>query len=201
MRVAVIVVTILMVSTPSGASASCMSKAEARQHFPSVHLYWHGPGRCWDATPAQRHQIIHGVQRSTPIRDVQRKNDQPRIDQPKIDQPKIDQSKWRDPISEMLADDGVGQTIGASRGPRHDGNDDAAAGTPWIDRWVDVESFPIAGRTVGVARVAPPPIIERNSEPLITLRGVVLVCLAFVLALATIEVLFVGAIYQRAKPG
>jgi hypothetical protein len=212
MRVAVIVVTMLVVTTPSGASQSCMSKAEARQHFPSVHLYWHGPGRCWDAdaTSAQRHQSIPGVQPRTPIREVQRKNDQPRIDQPgidqagidqpKIDQPKIDQPKWRDSISEVLAESGPEQTIGESRGARYDGNGDTA-GTPWVDRWVDVGTSSVVGRTVGIAPVASPPIVEGKAEPLITLRGVVLVCISLVLALATFEVLFVGAIYQRAKSG
>ena len=43
MRVAVIVVAVLVVTTPSEASKSCMTKAEARQQFGSVHLYWHGP--------------------------------------------------------------------------------------------------------------------------------------------------------------
>jgi hypothetical protein len=33
MRVPVIVVTMLVVTTPSEASRSCMSKTEARQHF------------------------------------------------------------------------------------------------------------------------------------------------------------------------
>jgi hypothetical protein len=232
MRVAVIVVTMLVVTTPSGASQSCMSKAEARQHFPSVHLYWHSPGHCWDAdaTSAPRHQSIPGVQPRTPIREVQRKNDQPRIDQPgidqpgidqpkidqaktdqaktdqpkidhpKIDQPKIDQPKWRDSISEVLAESGPEQTTGESRGARYDGNGDTA-GTPWVDRWVDVGTSSVAGRTVGIAPVASPPIVEGKAEPLITLRGVVLVCISMVLALATFEVLFVGAIYQRAKSG
>jgi hypothetical protein len=73
MRVAMIVVSILVVSTPSEASTSCMSKTEARQHFGSVHIYWHGPDHCWDAT----HQIAYRVQR------------------------KIDQPKWRDAMSAM----------------------------------------------------------------------------------------------------
>jgi len=38
MRVAMIVVTILVAATPSKASRSCMSKAEARQHFPSLQV-------------------------------------------------------------------------------------------------------------------------------------------------------------------
>jgi hypothetical protein len=40
MRVAMIVVSILVVATPSEASKSCMSKTEARQHFGSVRIYW-----------------------------------------------------------------------------------------------------------------------------------------------------------------
>jgi hypothetical protein len=64
MRVAMIVVSILVVSTPSEASKSCMSKTEARQHFGSVHIYWHGSDHCWDATPTRgHHQIAHTVQR------------------------------------------------------------------------------------------------------------------------------------------
>jgi hypothetical protein len=76
MRVAIIVVSILAVSTPAKASKSCMSQTEARQHFGSVHLYWHGPDHCWDATRWQ----LHRVQR------------------------KIDQPKWRDAMSAMSPD-------------------------------------------------------------------------------------------------
>lgn len=61
MRVAAIVV-LLVVTTPSEASKSCMSSTEARQHFGSVHIYWHGKGHCWNATPT-RHHRIHKVQK------------------------------------------------------------------------------------------------------------------------------------------
>jgi hypothetical protein len=61
MRVAMIVVSILVVFMPSKASkSSCMGKTEARQHFGSVHVY---PDHCWDATPT-RGQIAHRVQRT-----------------------------------------------------------------------------------------------------------------------------------------
>jgi hypothetical protein len=60
MRVAVIVVSMLAVSTPSEASKSCMSKTEARQHFGPVHIYWHGPDHCWDATPTRGTRQIAG---------------------------------------------------------------------------------------------------------------------------------------------
>ena len=48
MRVAVIVVGLVVVTTPSQASRSCMTQAEARQQFATSHLYGHG-GHCWDA--------------------------------------------------------------------------------------------------------------------------------------------------------
>ena len=84
MRVAVFVVFVLMVSTPSEASKSCMTKTEARQHFGSVHIYWHGAGRCWNATPARR---PHRAQRGQQIRQAERK---------------IDPPKWYELMSQML---------------------------------------------------------------------------------------------------
>ncbi len=53
MRVAVIVAFVSLLTTPSEASTSCMSKTEARQHFGTVYLYWHHPEHCWDATPTR----------------------------------------------------------------------------------------------------------------------------------------------------
>jgi hypothetical protein len=181
MRVAVIVVTMLAASTPSEASESCMSKAEARQHFPSLHIYWHGPDHCWDANPAQRHQI-HRVQRRTPSREVQREIDQ--------------QPTWRNSMSAMLPDDDPAHSLRASRDALHDANDDAA-GTPWRDRWVDIESSPLVARWVNIAQVVPQPVIARKPEPWVTLRGVMLVFIAFALTLGTIEVLFRRSIYDR----
>jgi len=62
MRIGVIVVSMLVLTTSSSeASKSCMTKTEARQHFGSVHIYWHGNDHCWDATPTRRHGRIHTV--------------------------------------------------------------------------------------------------------------------------------------------
>ena len=61
MRVAVIVAFVSVLTTPSEASTSCMSKTEARQHFGSAHLQWHGPEHCWDATPTRPHVVRHRV--------------------------------------------------------------------------------------------------------------------------------------------
>jgi hypothetical protein len=164
MRVAVIVVTMLVVTTPSEASHSCMSQTEARQHFGSVHIYWHGPDHCWDATPTRRHHQIHNV--------VQRK---------------IDQPKWHDSMSEMLLDEEPVQTT---------------VQMPWVDRWVDIEpsQLPLVARWVDIVQVAPP-VIEREPEPMVAPRAVVLAFIAIVLALtlAAIEVLFRRTIYERPK--
>jgi hypothetical protein len=42
MRAALFVVFVSVLTTPSEASKSCMSKTEARQQFGS-YIYWHGP--------------------------------------------------------------------------------------------------------------------------------------------------------------
>ena len=185
MRVAMIVAVVLVSATPSEASKSCMTKAEARQHFGSVHIYWHGSNHCWDATPTRRHATR--TQRKTPTREVTRKVDQP---------------KWRDSMSEMLADSAPVQSIATSADARRYGNDGAVAGTPWIDRWTDIESSPLAARWVDIAPVERPPIIERKAERLVRPPGVVLVFIVFVvLALGTIEVLFGGRFYQWRQSG
>jgi len=64
MRVAVIVMSMLMAGS-SQASESCMSKAEAHQHFATSYLYWHGASRCWDATPP--HSIRKAQRRNKPL--------------------------------------------------------------------------------------------------------------------------------------
>jgi hypothetical protein len=186
MRVAMIVAVVLVATTPSEASKSCMTKAEARQHFGSVHIYWHGPNHCWDATPTRRHGI-HKVERKTPAREVKQENDRP---------------KWRESMSEMLADGDPAQSIGTSMDARRYGNDGAVAATPWIDRWTDIEASPVATRWVDIGQVERPPIVERKAGRLVRPHGVVLLFIVFVvLALGTIEVLFGGRFYQWPRSG
>jgi hypothetical protein len=164
--IAVSMLVILAVATPSEASQSCMSKTEARQHIGSVHIYWHGRDHCWDATPKRRYHQINKVQRKIPIHEVQ----------------DIDQPNWHDSLSKMLPDDELVQT-------------------PWVDRWANIEPSqpPIVARWVDIVQVALPPIIERKPEPMVSPRGVllVLVFIAILLTLATIEVLFRCTIYER----
>jgi hypothetical protein len=162
--IAVSMLVMLVAATPSEASPSCMSKTEARQHFGSVHIYWHGRDHCWDATPTRRYHQINRVQRKIRIQEVQEKTDQP---------------NWHDSMSKMLPDDEPVQT-------------------PWVARWANIEPSepPIVARWVDIVQVAPPPVIEREPEPMVTPRGVVLVFLAIVLTLGTIEILFRCTIYE-----
>src|SRR6202790_3257090 len=89
--IAVSMLVMLVAATPSKASPSCMSRTEARQHFDSVHIYWHGKDHCWDATPTRRRHQIHKVRQI------------------------IDQPKWRNLMSNMLPDEEPVQTPWVNR--------------------------------------------------------------------------------------
>jgi hypothetical protein len=115
MRVAVLVV-FLVVTTPSEASMSCMSKTEARQHYGSLHIYWHGKDHCWDATRSNqrdatrtlRHGQVHRVQQE------------------------IDKPKWHEAMSEMLPDVNTLQRSWVDRWV------DIEPPPPIASRWVDI---------------------------------------------------------------
>lgn len=187
MRVAVIVVSmsILVVATPLQASDSCMNKTEARQHFGSVHIYWHGAGHCWDATPVRHRQITHRIQHRT-REPLLAKNDQPKDDQLKTSQP-----KWRDSMSELLADSEPDQALRARTSGN--GNHDSAAaagGSNWSDRWVDIDQVaPPRIIASGPEPVVASPIMASQSDPKVTPREVAFVCIVIVLTLLAMEVL------------
>ena len=65
MRIVVITVVVLLWPAVVHASKDCMTKPEARKVFRSSYLYWHGKGRCWDASPhvSHRHQKVRAVRR------------------------------------------------------------------------------------------------------------------------------------------
>jgi hypothetical protein len=176
MRVAVIVVTMMVLTTPSTASPSCMNQAEARKHFVSAHLYWHGPNHCWDAT-APRHRQIQA--RKSLIREAEVRGDR---------------LKWQDSMSAMLPDDGPERSLRTPATLEIDrqADDDAVAGTPWADRWVDIRPAQsrLVARPVRVVQFSAVPVIEDKSTPMISRQNaVVLVFLTFMLALGTIVVL------------
>jgi hypothetical protein len=109
MRVAVMVVLVSVLTTPSEASKSCMSKTEARQQFGS-YIYWHGPEHCWDATPTRpygvRHRVHHQESEPTPPGAVP--------------MPSPDR---RRSANAMATDEAEIDLITA---------------TPWVERWTDI---------------------------------------------------------------
>lgn len=174
MRVAVIVVAVL-VSSPSEASKSCMTLAEARQQLGGVHLYWHGPDRCWDASPTRRRGSREVQQKMTATGEAGRTAEPP---------------KWREAMSEMTADKNPAPPVVASAEARPDGTDGAVAGTRWIDRWIDIEPSSIAKRWVDIPRLEPPAVIEGKAQRSVRPHGMLVVFVLLVLlALGTIEVL------------
>ena len=159
MRIGVIVVSMLVLTTSSEASKSCMTKTEARQHFGSVHIYWHGKDHCWDATSTRQHHRIRAVRQKTRFHTVQEKNHQP---------------KWHDSMSEMLPAEAPVQTPSVARQV----DIEPPSPPPQIsmaERWVDI---------VQVA----PPLAIRKPEPMVTPRGVVMVIIIITLTLAVVMV-------------
>jgi hypothetical protein len=52
-----------------------MTRAEARQQFPTSHLYWYGSGHCWYAMTPSRRRVVH--------REAQRVPAEPNNPEPK----------------------------------------------------------------------------------------------------------------------
>ena len=170
MRIGVIVVSMLVLTTSSEASKSCMTKTEARQHFGSVHIYWHGNDHCWDATSTRQHHRIRAVRQKTRLHTVQEKNHQP---------------KWQDSMSEMLPAEAPVQTPWVAR------QVDIEPSPP-------PPQISIAERWVDIVQVAPPLAI-RKPEPMVTPRGVVMVIIIITLTLAIVMV-FEQPRSRRATP-
>ena len=181
MRVAVIVVAIVVVATPSHASKSCMTMAEARQQFRTAHLYWHGAGHCWDAT-VPRYGIVHRF-REKDRQQVEQDNQEAKNPAP----------KWREAMSEMLPNDGASSSS-AQILPRpfwaYDESEAPAAGVNWLDRWVDVAQVMPAFVASGKAEPADAlPATGRRVDPLVTPTRLLMAFLALALMLAIIELL------------
>jgi hypothetical protein len=178
--------------------------AEARTQFATSHLYWHGPGHCWDAT-APQHRMISRVKPKEP-RQAQGEareeaQEETRGDKPAVVTPDDDtvparrEPRWRNAMSEMLPAEAPSV---AAAGPTLPAI--AAAGMNWLDRWVDV------------AQIAPPSFLRRSAEattadvapaavqkadPMVTPMRLILVFLSVVVILAVIELLFRNTIHER----
>ncbi len=57
MSIVAIAVVLLLSPAIAHASKDCMTKAEARNVYRTSYLYWHGKGRCWDASLRASHRL------------------------------------------------------------------------------------------------------------------------------------------------
>jgi len=169
MRVAVIVVLLLVVATPSSASTSCMTQAEARQRFATSHLYWHGLDHCWDATPNKRRLT----------RTIQPKDDQ------EVQQ-EDQQPKWREAMSELLPADAQPPHSPMAEG--YHPPSDVMGNASWSDRWVDVAQVVPTPTTQEPESTISSKTIVRSSWPTIA-SSVVIILFGSMLMLAVIEFL------------
>jgi hypothetical protein len=98
-------------------------------------------------------------------------------------QQNIDEPNWRESMSKMLPEE------------------EKPVQTLWVDRWVDIEpaQLPIVPRRVDIVQVAPP--IERDPEPNVTLRGVVMVSITTALTLTIIPRRFNYLYFRRRRVG
>jgi hypothetical protein len=162
-----------------------MTRTEARRHFGSAHLYWHGADHCWNVTAVRRHHRIHYVREKSThhVREQADHQDREKTDRqapPKPDhqaEPKIDHPKWHESMSQMLP------------------GDEEPVRTSWVERWVDIEpaQSPLGTRWVDIVQAAPADIImAAESEPMITPRSVMMVITVLTLTLAIVEFLIIG---------
>jgi hypothetical protein len=218
MRVVVFVVVMLSMATTAEASKSCMSKTEARKHFGSVHLYWHGEDHCWDATSIRlHHQLVRQAARKldqpnvkeAKLQDTELQNSEPQVSRPQDSErqdtgrqdfkpqdsrPQVSRaraSSWQASMSKMTADDELVQE--PVQAPVQ-----ALPQTPaqksWRDRWVEIKptSPPLATRWVDIAPVSPP-LSKSAPDPELHIMVLALVLIVIGLMLAMAEVLFRAA--------
>lgn len=162
---ALIAASISALSAPLRASSSCMSQSEARQHYGSVHLYWHGPDHCWDATPG-RHRLISRNQ-SDADRQVQRGTRR---------------SDWREAMSEMRPDEAPVR-VSDARGAA------GATSANWQDRWIDIAQVVPPLQTERRSEPAMASPVSETESGGIPHFVVILAFFAFLLIFATIEIL------------
>lgn len=186
MRVAIIAAAIALASSPALASPDCMTQSEARAKFPKEHLWWHGPKRCWDATPPSRRRLAerNKAKEQRAVQAAPQATREPRDDKKSWSQV----PRWREAMSRMRPEDVPDTAVSASAGASVDAvASPAAPRTNFWDRWVE-----IAQRVPPVAAKAGPADLAadaRTAEPLVTPLRVMLALLVLLLALGAFELM------------
>lgn len=204
MRIAIAAMTITLISasSPVLASPSCMTQGEARAKFPTQHLWWHGPGRCWDATPGRTQLSKRAKPRETKPAEPEEVAERVAPEDKQADLKRkyeAHAARWRDAMSKMRPDDmpdrGASARAEASVGPSLNASslasaklasDDAALAprSNFWDRWVD-----IAQRAPPVVDKAGPADLAADAEPIVTPIRVMLGLLVLMLAFGAFELL------------
>lgn len=218
MRIALIAVVVVLASPQARASADCMTLPEARAKFGGAHLWWHGPNRCWDATPSRRRLAERGKPKNSKetseARAVERAATPAERAAPAEAKPPqrwSHDTRWREAMSRMLPDDAVPVPPPAlqpsarasaaidSRAMRAASGDVAPPPAPrpdWRERWVELAPAIAPSTAPAPAPRTPGKMIpadlaaEVNDAPVVTPGRVMLALLAVVLVLGFVELLF-----------
>jgi hypothetical protein len=186
MRVAIIVVAVALVSSPAVASPSCMTQSEARQKFPTAHLWWHGSGHCWDATPPGRQRLAQR-NKARAAKQARREARAEREAAEEKKPPRVSsETRWREAMSRAGPEDLVGVT--ASAQVEMSLTALVAPAPPRMnfwERWVDiVQRVPPIEAKAELDTLAADP---RPVEPLVTPVRVMLALLVLLLAIGAFE--------------
>jgi type II secretory pathway component HofQ len=198
MRVAIIVVAVVLVSSPALASPSCMTQSEARAKFATSHLYWHGTGHCWDATPPSRQRLAQRNKTRGARPAARETQDERETVEEKKPSRATNDSRWREAMSKARPEDFAGTSVTASAQAQVSIAPSAAPAPPradFYDRWVE-----IAQRTPPIVDKAGPADLvadARAAEPLVTPVRVMLALLVLLLALGAFELLFRRSEWRR----
>ena len=195
MRVALIVVAIAFVASPSHASPSCMTMAEARVAFAGKHLWWHGPNKCWDATPGRR-QLAKRIKAREARKPTSNAQTEAAAVEEKKPQNWTQESRWRESMSRMRAEDDAALQSSASASASVDiGEPAAPPRVNWRDRWVEVvpRGPPVAGRSASI-ELSTAAALE--VEPMVTPLRVILALLGVILMIAVVEIVFRSTIRE-----
>lgn len=194
MRVAIFLTAsaFALASSPSIASPSCMTQAEARVKFPTQHLWWHGPNRCWDATPSRRQlgKRIESKKQAEAEPETKTVREAAVRETSEEKKPAVSSDRrWRDAMSRMRPEDFAG-SVGPARAQASADPTAAPAIAPrpnFFERWVD-----IVQRVPPLPDKASPADIAANAqgaEPLVTPARVMLGLLVLILTLGCYELL------------
>jgi len=152
-----------------------MTKAEARKHFVTSYLYWHGSQHCWDASSGRR-PITRNIQSNTEA--IPREDREP---------------KWHQARSLGLPSDAA-PSAQSQPSENYGAPSETSVGTLWSDRWADLVQE--ARGLDAQASYAMPSVVMpsmkatgRRSVPVIAAGGLILILLSVLLIVAFAEFL------------